>query len=79
MLWPDKIVNGVVSIVLSFIDMQELVFVNVYMSYKSCIDILPQRDEVKVIYQIVLGTTSTNTERSIHGERKSCDSDRVWK
>ena len=37
----DKFVNGVVSIVLSFIDMQELMFVNVYMSYKSSIDILP--------------------------------------
>ena len=41
LLWLNKFVNGVVSIVLSFIDMQELMFVNVYMSYKYTIDILP--------------------------------------
>ena len=34
----DKFVNGDVCIVLSFINMQELMFVNVYMSYKSTID-----------------------------------------
>ena len=47
--------------------MQELMFVNVYMSYKTSVDILPKRDEVKVFHQIVLGTISTITERSIHG------------
>ena len=67
LLWQDKFVNGDVSIVLSFIDMQELMFVNVYMSYKTSVDILPKRDEVKVFHQIVLGTISTITERSIHG------------
>ena len=30
LLWLDKCVNGDVSIVFSFIDMQELMFVNVY-------------------------------------------------
>ena len=58
--------------------MQELMFVNVYMSYKSSIDIVPWRDEVNVIHGIVLGTTSTITERSIHGERKPSVSHRVW-
>ena len=67
LLWLDKVVNGDVSIVLSFIDMQELMFVNVYMSYKTSVDILPKRNEVMVFHQIVLGTISTITERSIHG------------
>ena len=79
MLWLDKFVNGDVSIVLSFIDMQELMFVNVYMGYKFGFDVLSCRDEVNVIHQIVLGTTSTITERAIHSERKSSNSHRVWK
>ena len=33
MLWLDKYVNGVVSIGLSFIDIEDLMFVNVYMIY----------------------------------------------
>ena len=78
MLWLDKFVNGGVSIVLRFIDMQELMFVNVYMSYKSTIDIVPYRDEVNVIHQFVLGTISTIIQRSIHGERKPSVSHRVW-
>ena len=41
LLWLDKFVNGDVSIVLSFIDMQELMFVNVYMSYKYRNAVLP--------------------------------------
>ena len=41
LLWLDKFVNGDVFIVLSFIDMQELMFVNVYMSYKAGIESLP--------------------------------------
>ena len=41
MFWQDKFVNGDVSIVLRFIDMQKLMFVNVYMSYKSGSDIVP--------------------------------------
>ena len=78
MLWLDKFLNSDVSIVLIVIDMQELMFVNIYMSYKFSIDILPYRDKVNVIHQIILGTTSTNTERSIHSERKFSDSHRVW-
>ena len=58
--------------------MQELMFVNVYMSYKSSIDIVPWQDEVNVIHEIVYGTISTITERSIHGERKPSVSHRVW-
>ena len=42
--------------------MQELMFVNVYMSYMTRIDIVPQRDEVIVLHQTVLGTMSTITE-----------------
>ena len=61
MLWLDKVVNGDVSIVLSFIDMPELMFVNVYMSYKSSIEVLPLRVKVNEIHQIVLGTPSTIT------------------
>ena len=59
MFWQDKFVNGDVSIVLRFIDMQELMFVNVYMSYKSTIDIVPYRDDVNIIHQFVLGTITT--------------------
>ena len=56
--------------------MQELMFVNVYMRYKSSLDILPQRDEVNISHQLVLEITSTITKRSIHGERKFSDSHR---
>ena len=75
MLLVDKCVNGDVSIVLSFIDMQELVFVNVYMGYKSGFDILSCRDEVSVIREIVLGTTSTITERSMVKENPVSDTE----
>ena len=75
MLWLDKFVNGDVSIVLSFIDMQELMFVNVYMGYKFGFDVLSCRDEVNVIREIVLGTTSTITERSMVKENPVSDTE----
>ena len=64
MLWLDKFVNGVVSIVLSFIDNEELIFVNVYISYKSHFDIS---------HHIMLGEIGSITPNYIHGERKSCE------
>lgn len=39
LFWLDKFVNGVVSRVLSFIDIEELMFVNVYISYKPNFEI----------------------------------------
>ena len=53
MLWLDKFVNGVVSIGLSFIDNEELIFVNVY-NDKS--------------HHITRGETGSTTKISIHGE-----------
>ena len=59
MLWLDNFVNGVVSIVLSFIDNEELMIVNVYISYKSHFDIS---------HHIMRGETGPFTKRYIHGE-----------
>ena len=59
MLWLDKFVNGVVSIVLSFIDNEELMIVNVYISYKHRYDIS---------YKIMCWETRPSTKRSIHGK-----------
>ena len=75
LLWLDKFVNGVVSLFLSFIDMEELVFVNVYMGYKSGFDILSCRDEVSVIREIILGKISTITERSMVKENPVSDTE----
>ena len=55
--------------------MQELMFVNVYMGYKSGFDILSCRDEVSVIRELVLGTTSTITERSMVKENPVSDTE----
>ena len=41
------------------------------MSCKYSIGILPWRDEVNVVHHIALASTSTITEQSSHGERKS--------
>ena len=57
MLWLDKFVSGVVSIGLSFIDNEELMFVIVYISYKSRFDIS---------HPTICGETDSITKRSFH-------------
>ena len=48
--------------------MEELMIVNVYMTYKSAFNILRLQDGAKTSHHIILENIGADTKRSIHGE-----------